>query len=152
MGDNDPTAQAERGFWGQVGRKDGRGPQSPGGREIHSSNQAWDSSLLTQTFGSPPQDPKAISPTLHFPLEDSMILMLWTGFSTALRARTPGYRAAVLEEQAAKDLGRPCQGPGHRRIALNWSEDALLQSCVLSWRSRSGLRFCLNSGNQRRAK
>ena len=81
-----------------------------------------------------------------------MTLILWTGLSAALRARTPGNRAAVLEKQKAKDLGQLCQGPGRRLIKLRWSEDAPLQSCVLSWRSWSGLRFRLNSRNQRRAK
>ena len=78
---------------------------------------------------------KAISPTPRFPPWK----VLWlsyslVGLSAAPRTKAPDNRAAVLEEQTAKDLGQLCQAPGHGLIKLEWSENAVSQSCVLSWR------------------
>lgn len=90
-------------FGGKQEEKMEGDPQSPGGREIQSSSQAWDTSLLTQTFGSPPQDPKAISPTLHFPLEDP-----WFSYS--------GLGYPLHWEQGLLVIGQQCLKSRRQKI------------------------------------
>lgn len=64
---------------------------------------------------------KSHVPNPSFSSRRSVILILWTGLSAALRARTPGNRAAVLEKQKAEDLGQLCQGPGQAyKIKMEW--------------------------------
>lgn len=94
---------------------------------------------------------KTIPQPFVFPLEDpsDSHTLDFRLYPTALRARTLVIGQQCLKSRRQKIWVSSARAGQAYKIKMGGMP---LQSCVLSWRSRSGLRFCLNSRNQRRAK